>query len=115
MKAFIISLCIVLVLTLLIGFNAIYINKVTKELISRTDSTSFDNYSELVLLWQKRKMIISLCANHREVDKIEEQIVLIKNACKSKSKDELDRAKALVTNYINQIKRHEELTIDNIL
>lgn len=115
MKAFIVSLCIAFALILLIAFNAVYINKVANELISRAGSTSVDNYNELILLWEKRKLIISLCANHKEVDKIEEQIILIKNAAMSGNKQELDTARVLVMNYIEQIKRHEELTIDNIL
>ena len=115
MKAFIVSVCIVFLLTLLIVFNAIYVNKVTGELVSKVENTNADNYNELFSLWQKRKLILSLCASHKEIDKIEEQIVLLKNAFLFDDDIELSKAKRLAMNYIEQIRRHEELTIDNII
>ena len=116
MKAFVASICIIAVFTGLIIANAIYINKVADDLILATNDVKMDTGCEkLRSLWESKRLIISLCANHKEIDKIQEQIALMENAIKKDDPLELKRAMVLFIEYTNNIKRHEELTLDNIL
>ena len=116
MKAFIVSLSIVIIFVTLIIFNAIYINRVTSDLILVANNASIDTgYEDLSNLWQRKKLVISLCAPHKEIDKIEEQIVLMGESRSRGDLQEFSKAKALFVNYVEQIQRHERLTLDNIL
>ena len=50
-----------------------------------------------------------------EIDKIDDQIKLLGVAVSAQNANEVKKSKTLLINYIEQIKEHEMLTLDNIL
>ncbi len=116
MKAFIVSLVVIVLFTSLIIINAIYINRVANDLISVANSAKIDTGCEkLSSLWESKRLIISLCAHHKEIDKIEEQILLMQDSARANDYISFDRARVLLVEYIDHIRKHERVTLDNIL
>ena len=116
MKAFIVSLSIVLVLAVLIIVNSIFLDLTCERLMDAVSGSSIEfGCDDVVSLWKKRKVFVSLCAPHKEIDKIEEQIYIMDEAIQIGNDFEYSKAKTLLLNYIEQIRRHERVTIDNIL
>lgn len=116
MKAFVIAVCIVGFTVLIIAACAICYNNVAKRLIEYSKIVTLDSgYERLNELWNKKRVFFSLFSSHKEIDKIDEQISLIGVAISHKDETELNKAKTLLVGYIEQIKKHEALTVENIL
>ncbi len=116
MKPFIFSMLVVVLMVTLILFNAFYIKKVTEKLTKETFKIStVEDSDSLQELWEKYKLFISFSASHKEIDKIEEQLKVMKIRLENKDFTGFMVSQALLVSYIEQIKYHEDITIDNII
>jgi hypothetical protein len=116
MKPFVFSLIAIGLMITIIIFNAFYIKKATEDL-SREVSRVFSprDADGVQDLWKKYKLFISFSASHKEIDKIEEQLKIMKIRLESNDISSFMVSRALLISYIDQIKCHEAITLDNII
>ena len=116
MKPFIFSLMIIAFMVVLVLFNAFYIKKtmdsLSREVLKISTAEDSDSLEEL---WKRNKLLISISASHKEIDKIEEQLKVMKIRLENQDFTGFKVAQALLVSYIEQIKCHEAVTIDNII
>ena len=116
MKSFIFSLVAVLFLVLLVILNGLYIKNATSELSKATSKIqSRQDADFLASMWQENKLLISFSASHKEIDKIEEQLEILKICLENDDKVGFLSSRSLLINCFEQIKRHEQVTLDNII
>ena len=116
MKAFIISLIILLLMFILIIWNSIYISKITDTLNILTteinEASSTKELETLINYWNKHKLLISISVPHNEVDEMEKQLLLLKDDIENHLN--FHNTKVLVLKAIEEIKIHATLNADNV-
>jgi U3 small nucleolar RNA-associated protein 14 len=65
--------------------------------------------------WERNMFFVSLSSPHREINKINEQIVLLEEALENDNAVKVKEIRALIKLYIEEISKHERLHIDNII
>ncbi len=118
MKASVISIVVLSVLILGIVGNGIYINSITDDLIKEVNSLEAGENEELYQAyehWQKHHFYICLSSPHEKTDKIEECFIVMLEKAQNNENEGFYEYKALLANYIKEIKRIQELSIDSII
>ena len=117
MKAFTISVILFLLIVSLAVFNAIYINNVANELIAdakdlKTDDGSVYEFKEK---WEKHQLIFRISSSHKETHRIGEAIEILLSKSQGNILSGFEEEKALLIEYITQIKEDETVSLDSII
>ena len=118
MKGFIFSVCVIFVILILVILNSLYTLNATNALIDKISLLDSDNYiimKEVLNYWDKNAPILCLSSSTKETDKIEDMLAAIESMYKTGEFLGLEEKKALIINYIELIKTHEKITLENIL
>ena len=118
MKASIISICVFLVLVLGIIGNGVYINYITKDLTEQIAELEPEEYQELNSTyehWSKHHFYICFSSPHDKTDKIEECFRVMLEKSRNGEDEGFYEYRALLLNYVDEIKRVQALSFDAIV
>ncbi len=118
MKSFIFSICALTVLVILIIINSFYVSNVADNLINKVENLSYDSINEieeLKTLWDKKSFLISLSSSDKEIDRIDEAISILEKKSENQIQADFEETKVYLIKYIELIKEHEKITINNLL
>lgn len=118
MRASIISLCIFVILVLVVIFNGVYINFITDDLVNEVMELDIESYEEVLAVyekWSNHHFYICLSSPHDKTDKVEECFRVILEKAKGGEKEGFFEYRALLLNYIEDIKRVQSFSIDAIV
>ena len=117
MRAFIISLSIILLIFTITLFNSIYVENATAELISCAKGLSINDASieQFARLWDKKQFAIRLSSSHDETHKIDEALAVLAAKAKESDPSGFCEEKALLIEYLTQIQEDEKISIDSII
>ncbi len=117
MKAFVISISILLALFGLTIFNSIFINKVTTNLINEARELKIENesISNFADKWERAQTFIKLSSSHKETHKIDEVLGVLEAKAKIQNNNGFEEEKALLVEYITQIQEDEKVSLDSII
>lgn len=118
MKSLIFSLCALILLVGIIILNGIYIKNVTADLeneamkISWQDEASIQDFREL---WESNEHKICLSVSHKDIDNVNFALSVLESKQKDGEKDSFYEYRALLCEYIKEIRNKERVHIDNIV
>lgn len=118
MKSLIFSICAIIILVSTIIFNGIYIKNVTSNLenlannISWQDEESIQKFREL---WDESEHKICLSVSHKDIDNVNFALSVLEEKQKSDEKDSFYEYRALLYEYIKEIRNKEKLHFDNVI
>lgn len=117
MKAFVISLIVIVGIFALTIANSILINNVTSVLIEQASALELGDGSieQFSNLWYKKQIIIRMTSSHEETHKIDEVLSILDAKDKEGNCADLQEERALLVEYLLQIKEDETITFDNII
>ncbi|MBQ8545702.1 MAG: DUF4363 family protein [Clostridia bacterium] len=118
MKAFIFAGLSILILILIVVVNGIYVSSVSKELEELSTELSFDDKNgleELESYWRKNETIVCLSISHNDIDNLNIAIDVLKSKQKNGEDSGFYEYKAMLLNYIEEIRNKERVHIHNIL
>ncbi len=118
MKAFVISLTALIVMILLIITNAIYISNKSQEFYTLASLLTPETNNEFITLydeWKKAESIFSISISHKDIDNLNIALSVLKEKYENKEDDGFYEYKALLMNYIKEIKDKEAFALDNII
>ncbi len=117
MKAFIISLSIIILIFALTIVNSIYVGNATDFLIKEAKklNASDGSVDTFLTLWESKQIIIRLSSSHEETHKIDEALAILKAKAQAKEENGFSEYKALLVEYLEQIHEDETITFDNII
>lgn len=117
MKAFVVSLSIILIIFTFTIINSIYIHNVTDELISAAEGLNIDDDSicRFTELWEDREFTIRLSSSHEETHKIDEALSVLTAKAQEGSSSGFCEERALLVEYLKQIQEDEKITLDSII
>ena len=117
MKAFIISICIVILIFSATFVNSFFVKKVTENLIEKVSflNEDYESFDNLKGFWNKKSSFICLSSSTKETDKIEDMLSAIESLYKTDDFLGLEEKKSLLINYIRLISNHERVNIENII
>ena len=117
MKAFVLAISSILVLILLVIINGIYVSNVTEKLDSLASELKIDDSSDLEELekyWKKHESIICLSILHKDVDNLNIAIDVLKSKQENGEASGFYEYKAMLLNYIEEIKNKDRVHFHNI-
>ena len=117
MKAFVVSLSIVLIIFSLTIINSIWVKSATELLIATAEELnihdgSVENFSQL---WEEKQLIIRIASSHEEIHKIDEALAVLKAKVTERDASGFLEEQALLVEYLYQIKEDETVSIDSII
>ena len=118
MKSLIFSLCALILLVGVIILNGIYIKNVTSDLediaerIAWRDMESIESFKEL---WEENEHKICLSVSHKDIDNVNIAISVLEEKEKTGEKDSFYEYRALLLEYVKEIRNKERVHIDNIV
>ncbi len=117
MKAFIISLSIVLVIFALTVINSIYVHNTTNKLIEEAQNLKVENDSveQFYKLWEETQFAIRLSSSHDETHKIDEVLGVLSAKAKEGDPSGFCEERALLVEYLKQIQEDEKISLDSII
>ena len=122
MKCFILAILILGLIALAITLNCLYINKVSNSLLSLIEKAIYEgidgeiNYvAKINEEWRKARTMLSVSVSFIELDKIDTQIIVAKNAYDTGDVIEYERYMKLLKASFENLKRLEKLSVFNIL
>ena len=120
MKAWIISLCLFVILIGAIIGNAVYIHRVAEHLCSVTQSLCFEDErsaSELEALeayWRRHRPFVSLSIGYRELDHVCEVLISLRAAYDSGNSSDFECYRRLLSDAADEISRLERFSVENL-
>ncbi|MBP3495197.1 MAG: DUF4363 family protein [Clostridia bacterium] len=118
MKAFVISLIILIAIMALTVTNAIYINNKSEDFHALASLLTPETNSEFFVLydeWKKAEGIFSITISHKDIDNLNIALSVLKQKYENKEDDGFYEYKALLMNYISEIRDKEAFALDNII
>jgi hypothetical protein len=122
MKAVKISAGVLLILTVAVAANSIYINHLTntftKELEginTNTNESLAENLESLSDSFKKAERFISITVSHEDLTNIEESFADIIGAAKAGSLDDVERIKSRLVDSLEHLGRLSSLNLDSII
>ena len=117
MKAFIVSLSIILLVFLLTAVNCFFVGKTTSELIElastlRIDDESVEHFSHI---WEEKQFFIRISSSHEETHKIDESLAVLKAKVNEGDASGFCEERALLVEYLVQIHEDETVSFDSII
>ncbi len=117
MKAFVVSLLIILAIFVSTVINCIYVNNVTSDLIEAALSIQIDDGSiqRFAALWEEKQFSIRMSSSHDETHKIDETLAILKSKEKEGDASGFCEERALLVEYLIQIQEDEVVSFDSII
>ncbi len=118
MKAIILAVSSILLLILVVIINGIYVSHVADELNGMAKELTIENergLEELEDYWKKKESIVCLSIPHDDVDNLNIAIDVLKSKQQNGEVGGFYEYKAMLLNYIEEIKNKERVHIHNIL
>ncbi|MBO5313442.1 MAG: DUF4363 family protein [Clostridia bacterium] len=117
MKAFIVSVCVLTVIIALSIFNSVYINNVTSTLLQEAEfiEMTVESVSRFKELWSEHEPFIRLSSSHKETHRIDEVISVLMSKAEDSVQSGFDEERALLIEYLTQIKEDETVSFDSII
>ena len=118
MKSLIFSLCALILLVGIIILNGVYIKNVTTDLenlakkITWGDMESIDAFK---VSWEENEHKICLSVSHKDIDNVNIAVSVLEEKQKTGEKDAFYEYRALLLEYVTEIKNKERVHIDNIV
>lgn len=117
MKAFVISLIVLFSFVALTIINAIYINNVTADFIEKAQGLGVGDCSveDFIKGWEKHEPFIKISTSHKETHRIDEVLSVLERKSKNHTRNGFDEERALLIEYLTQIKEDETVSLDSII
>ena len=123
MKAFFISLTLILTILILIGANFLYISRLSQDLIEELESAPLPTQDiqaaqkadHFKSKWETHKKFIQITVNHTEIDMICNTVDELCVFAKMKKDAEFERARRILISTLKNLKESEKLSPTNIL
>ena len=121
MKSFYTVLILFLIMALAIGINYVYIGRLSQELITECEairepsSLSAERAEKIHTLWHAHRKYVQITANHTEIEAIDNAIDTLVVRALGESVTELQEAKRLAINALEELRSAERLTLIGIL
>ena len=122
MKCFVLAILILGLITSAITLNCLYINKVSNSLLSLIERAIYEgidgetnHITKINEEWTKTRKILSMSVSFIELDKIDTQLIVAKNAYDTGDAIEYERYMKLLKASFENLKRLEKLSVFNIL
>lgn len=117
MKAFIISLSIVLALFILTALNSIFVNYTVSSLIEQAQSLQIgdDSVKKFANTWNEKQFFIRLSSSHEETHKIDEAVKVLEAKVQEGNASGFCEERALLVEYLTQILEDEAISFENII
>ena len=117
MKTFIISLCSLITIFIFTIINGIYVSRTTSLLIDKAKRMDNDVVSVLSFAqeWEKHQFLIRISSSHKETHRIDEALSILKEKARNNVPDGFNEERALLIEYLTQIKEDETVSLDSII
>jgi len=120
MKGFIISIIIFAAVLSAVIANNCYVHVSIEELMQNAQNVYMDqdadqSLTELISLWERKKAVFALSANFRQIDSATEHLLSLKSAHESGNSRAVEQYYLLFCNALQDIRRYEKISIENIL
>jgi len=117
MKAFIVSLSVILTIFVLTIVNSVYISHTTDTLINDAKLLNIndDSVQSFAELWEKKQFIIRISSSHDETHKIDEVLAVLKSKVNEGDASGFCEERALLVEYLTQIHEDETVSFDSII
>ncbi len=117
MKAFIVSLSIILTVFLLTIVNSVYVSHTTDALIKEASALNVegDSVERFAQLWKKKQSVIKISSSHDETHKIDEVLAVLESKVKEGNASGFCEERALLVEYLVQIQEDETVSFDSII
>ena len=117
MKAFIISLAVVLGIFTLSLIYSFYIGNLTSSLIKDAEAIEIDTKSvqDFCDRWEKVQFVMKIASSHKETHRIDEVLTVLQEKVKNKTEGGFYEEKRLLIEYLHQIKEDESISLDSIV
>ena len=120
MRSLIITLILFISIISAIALNSHFVRKSADTIIFYTSVEEFqkapeDATAHLESFWSKNKLLLEFSVGYRDIDKMSELILELREAIDSSRMLEAERLCALISNCASNIARLEHLSIENLL
>ena len=120
MRSLIITLILFTAIITAIGFNSHFIRKSADTMIFYTSEEEYkkapkDALERLESFWDKNKLFLEFSVGYKEIDKMSELILELRNYTDAGKELEAMRVCSLISNSASNIARLERLSIENLL
>lgn len=117
MKAFVISLSIILAIFSLTVVNSVYVSHTAELLIKEASALEIGNGSveSFERLWEDKQFSIRITSSHEETHKIDEALAVLKAKDTEGDASGFCEERALLVEYLVQIQEDETVSIDSII
>ena len=117
MKAFVVSLSIILAIFLLTIINSVYVSHTAGLLIKEASNLEIDNGSveRFASLWEQKQFSIRITSSHEETHKIDEALAVLKAKSNEKDASGFCEERALLVEYLVQRREDEKVCLDSII
>lgn len=120
MKAWIISLCLFILLIGVIIGNAFYIHRVAAHLCEISDSLTFEEEETETCLemleayWERHRTFVALSISYRELDRVSEAMISLRSAYDTKNASDFEEYRRLFRDAADEISRLERFSVENL-
>lgn len=117
MKAFVISLSILILMVALTVLNSVCIVNITNSLIKEAEMLEVDAHSvsSFAKKWERSQLLIKLSSSHKETHRIDEVLEVLTEKARNKTENGFWEERALLIEYIIQIREDETVSLDSII
>ena len=117
MKAFVVSLSVIFTIFLSTVINCIYVSHVADELIEQAVMLKIDDGSveRFAMLWEEKQFSIRMSSSHDETHKIDETLAVLEAKVKEGDASGFCEERALLVEYLVQIREDETVSFDSII
>ena len=117
MKAFILSISIIIAIFALTIINSIHVSRSTDILIKEASAIDIDTKStkRFEEIWKKRQIIIRISSSHEEIHKLDEALSVLKAKAENGISEGFFEERALLVEYLIEIQEDEIVTFDSII
>ena len=122
MKGCIIAGVILLIVVVLVVLNAVYVRRLSEELLLGLDQLPKDpdpvdtppRIQELEAVLEKHDAVLGLTVPYKSLDEIREGFVIMKACIEAGDKENYWETRMLVGNLVSELTRLERLTVENV-
>jgi len=119
-RAFIVSIILILLIVSLVAVNMIYVKRVTDRMKQLTfkaaeKGSSDTDVSELMEYWEKHKHIIGISANFKQTDIVSEELLKLRSAHEFDNRFAIEQSCAILCDVLDDIAQYESFSLHAIL
>lgn len=117
MKTFIASLIILVLVSVAIIANAIYVDNLLGDISNEADKLTPEShqiFEQVYSSWEKNRDFVAISAPHEKIDDVDMTMTIMKELYSNNSFLNFYEYKATLLEYIEEIQNHERLSFDSI-